>query len=146
PLCLEENIATTPYSSLASGRLSRLPDIQSKRLKEDLYAKTKYDSTNNEDNKIIERVHELANKYDVSMTEISLSWLESKVTSPIVGATKKNHVDGAVNSVELDLSEEDLYYLEQLYVPHKLVGVMADNKEKNNEDKKVWMKHTKNKL
>ncbi len=146
PLCLEEEIATTPYSSLASGRLSRLPDIQSKRLKEDQYAKTKYDSTIDEDNKIIERVNELANKYDVTMTEVSLNWLESKVTSPIVGATKKHHVDGAADSVDLKLSKEDIDYLEQLYVPHKLVGVMADNQQKTNDNKKVWMKHTKNNL
>ena len=146
PLCLEDDIAITPYSSLASGRLSRLQDVQSKRLKEDAYAKTKYDSTAEVDNKIIERVNELANKYDVSMTEVSLSWLESKVTSPIVGATKKYHVDGAVNSVDLELSKEDMDYLEQLYVPHKLVGVMADNQQKSNDNKKVWMKHTKNKL
>ena len=146
PLCLEDDIAITPYSSLASGRLSRLQDVQSKRLKEDAYAKTKYDSTAEVDNKIIERVNELANKYDVSMTEVSLSWLESKVTSPIVGATKKYHVDGAVNSVDLELSKDDMDYLEQLYVPHKLVGVMADNQQKSNDNKKVWMKHTKNKL
>ncbi len=146
PLCLEEDIATTPYSSLASGRLSRLPDVQSKRLKEDAYAKTKYDSTAGVDNKIIGRVNELANNYDVSMTEVALSWLESKVTSPIVGATKKYHVDGAVNSVDLELSKDDMAYLEQLYVPHKLVGVMADNQQKSNDNKKVWMKHTKNKL
>jgi len=146
PLCLEDDIAITPYSSLASGRLSRLQDVQSKRLKEDAYAKTKYDSTAEVDNKIIERVNELANKYDVSMTEVSLSWLESKVTSPIVGATKKYHVDGAVNSVDLELSKDDMDYLEHLYVPHKLVGVMADNQQKSNDNKKVWMKHTKNKL
>ena len=146
PLCYEDDIATTPYSSLASGRLSRLPNIESKRLKEDFYAKTKYDSTNNDDIKIIERVNQLANKYDVTMTEISLSWLESKVTSPIVGATKKNHVDGAVNSVELELSKEDKEYLEELYLPHNLVGVMADNQQKGNENNKVWMKTTENKL
>ena len=141
PYCKEENIATTPYSSLASGRLSRLPNTESKRLKEDAYAKTKYDSTSQEDNKIIMRVSQLATNYEVSMTEISLAWLETKVTSPIVGATKYHPVDGAANSVELKLTKDDINYLEELYTPHKLVGVMADNNQKLNEDKKVWMKH-----
>jgi len=146
PYCLEDNIATTPYSSLASGRLSRLGDVDSKRLKEDTYAKTKYDNTQKEDSQIIQRVNEIAQKYDVSMTEVSLAWLESKVTSPIVGATKIHHVDGAVGSVNLTLSQEDITYLEELYVPHNLVGVMADNKETLNDNKKVWMKHTKDKI
>jgi aryl-alcohol dehydrogenase-like predicted oxidoreductase len=110
-------------------------------LKEDAYAKTKYDSTSQEDNKIIMRVSQLATNYEVSMTEISLAWLETKVTSPIVGATKYHHVDGAANSVELKLTKDDINYLEELYTPHKLVGVMADNNQKLNEDKKVWMKH-----
>ena len=146
PYCLEDNIATTPYSSLASGRLSRLGDVDSKRLKEDAYAKTKYDNTQKEDSQIIQRVNEIAQKYDVSMTEVSLAWLESKVTSPIVGATKIHHIDGAVGSVNLTLSQEDITYLEELYVPHNLVGVMADNKETLNDNKKVWMKHTKDKI
>jgi cell division protein FtsZ len=60
PYCLEDNIATTPYSSLASGRLSRLSDADSKRLKEDAYAKTKYDKTQKEDSQIINRVAEIA--------------------------------------------------------------------------------------
>ena len=94
----------------------------------------------------IQRVNEIAQKYDLSMTEVSLAWLESKVTSPIVGATKIHHVDGAVGSVNLTLSQEDITYLEELSVPHYLVGVMADNKETLNDNKKVWMKHTKDKI
>jgi aryl-alcohol dehydrogenase-like predicted oxidoreductase len=146
PYCLEDNIATTPYSSLASGRLSRLSDADSKRLKEDAYAKTKYDKTQKEDSQIINRVAEIAQNLDVSMTEVSLAWLETKVTSPIVGATKMHHVDGAVCSVELNLSKDDIAYLEELYIPHELVGVMADNKNTLNDNSKIWMKHTKDKL
>ena len=146
PYCLEDNIATTSYSSLASGRLSRLSDADSKRLKEDAYAKTKYDKTQKEDSQIINRVAEIAQNLDVSMTEVSLAWLETKVTSPIVGATKMHNVDGAVGSVELNLSKDDIAYLEELYIPHELVGVMADNKKTLNDNSKVWMKHTKDKL
>ena len=62
------------------------------------------------------------------MTEISLAWLLTKVTSPIVGATKKHHIDGAVKAIHLELSNEEILYLEELYKPHPLVGVMAQQK------------------
>lgn len=123
--CYEENIAMTPYSALASGRLAKKPGEQSKRLSEDKYAKGKYDATADDDQKIINRVAELADKKGVSMTEISLAWLLTKVTSPVVGATKQYHIDGAVKAVDLKLSEDEIHYLEELYKPHPLVGVMA---------------------
>lgn len=125
--CDENNIAMTPYSALASGRLAKLPQEQSKRMQEDSYAKGKYDATKDIDQQIIERVIELAHKKGVSMTEISLSWLMKKVASPIIGATKLHHIDGAVQAVDVELSDEDMKYLEELYQPHKLVGVMAEN-------------------
>ena len=146
PLCKADNIATTPYSALASGRLSRLPGEESKRLKEDFYAKLKYQSTEDKDLEIIKRVSELAENHDVSMTEVSLAWLLTKVTSPIVGATKPHHIEGAVNSVELALTSDDIRYLEEPYVAHELVGVMADNKVSASDDEKVWAKHTKNNI
>lgn len=139
--CEEENIAMTPYSALASGRLSKKPGETSKRLQEDSYAKFKYDSTAEADSKIIARVIELAEKYSVSMTEISLAWLLTKVESPVVGATKFHHIDGAVKSVDLQLSDEDVNYLEELYTPHKLSGVMAQNKPTAKKDSQVWMKN-----
>ncbi|MCR5438777.1 MAG: aldo/keto reductase, partial [Selenomonas sp.] len=74
-LCAEDNIAMTPYSALASGRLARRPGERSKRLAEDSYAKLKYDGTAEADEKIILRVAELADTYGVSMTEIALAWL-----------------------------------------------------------------------
>ena len=145
PLCKTDNIATTPYSALASGRLSRLSS-DSKRLNEDFYAKLKYQNTESRDFEIIKRVDEIANNLDVSMTEVSLSWLLGKVTSPIVGATKPHHVSGAVSSVDLKLSDDDIKYLEELYVPHDLVGVMADNNVSASDNDKVWAKTTKNKI
>lgn len=125
-LCREDNIAMTPYSALASGRLSRLPGETSKRLEEDSFAKGKYDATAEQDERIARRVAELAGRYGVSMTEISLAWLLTKVTAPVVGATKPHHVDGAVNAVNLALTADDCAYLEELYTPHKLVGVMGN--------------------
>lgn len=125
-LCKEDNIAMTPYSALASGRLSRKPGETTKRLEMDAFAKTKYDATADIDEKIIMRVSEIAERRNVSMTEVSLAWLLEKVTSPVVGASKYKHIDGAVNAVNLQLSEEEINCLEELYVPHKLVGVLAN--------------------
>lgn len=127
PFCKSENIAITPYSALAGGRLSKHIGETSKRLKQDAYAKLKYDATAEADGKIIARVSEIAENHGVSMTEISLAWLLTKVTAPVVGATKVSHVDGAVKAVDFTLTEEEIAYLEELYVPHALVGVMAQN-------------------
>jgi len=125
--CKSENIALTPYSALAGGRLSRPLGTTTKRLEQDSYAKFKYDATAEADEKIIKRVQELAAKRNVTMTEISLAWLLTKVASPVVGATKVSHIDGAVNAVKLKLLQSEIDYLEELYVPHPLVGVMAQN-------------------
>ena len=141
PFCIEENIAMTPYSALASGRLSRRPGETSKRLQEDSYAKGKYDNSAAQDQIIINRVIELADKYNVSMTEISLAWLLTKVASPVVGATKLHHVEAPVKAVDLKLTEEDITYLEESYVPHKLVGVMAQNKPNSDKNGQVWMQN-----
>ena len=126
PLCRAENIAMTPYSALASGRLARPLGEGSRRLEEDAFAKGKYDATAQQDALIIRRVEELARQRGVSMTEISLAWLLTKVAAPVVGATKRHHVDGAVAAVDLELTEEELRYLEEPYVPHRLVGIMAN--------------------
>lgn len=124
----ENNIALTPYSALASGRLSRLPgDNSSQRMNLDNFAKSKCQDTAVQDQEIIQRVHEIAKKYQVTMTEVSLAWLLTKVTAPVVGATKVHHIDGAVAAVNLKLTAEDIHYLEELYSPHPLVGVMANN-------------------
>ncbi len=126
--CASEDIAMTPYSSLASGRLARPLGTQSKRMTEDAYAKSKYDSTAQQDSQIISRVEALAKARGVSMTDISLAWLLTKVSSPVVGATRKEHIDNAVSSLDLSLSEEETAYLEELYLPHRLVGMMAEKK------------------
>ena len=139
--CAEDNIAMTPYSALASGRLSRKPGESSQRLREDSYAKLKYDGMAAEDEKIILRVAELAEKYGVTMTEVSLAWLLTRVTSPVAGATKLHHVEGAAKAVDLELTAEDLGYLEELYVPHPLVGVMAQNTKGADKKNQVWMKN-----
>lgn len=128
----------TPYSALAGGRLSKHPGESSKRLEEDSYAKFKYDATAEQDAAIIQRVAALAEKRGVSMTEISLAWLLTKVAAPVVGATKLHHIEGAARAAELTLSPEECAYLEELYVPHKLVGVMAQNTPAAAKQQHVW--------
>ena len=137
-LCCEENIAMTPYSALAGGRLAKRPDQTSKRLQEDSYARLKYDSTAEQDGVIIERVAQLAEKHGVSMTEISLAWLLTKVAAPVVGATKLSHIEGAAKAVDLSLSNDEIAYLEEMYIPHQLVGVMAQNTPAAVKEKHVW--------
>lgn len=137
-LCMEDQIAMTSYSSLASGRLSRFPGETSIRLEQDHYAKLKYDASAQQDAAIIQRVAEVAENRNVSMTEVSLAWLLTKVTAPVVGATKLHHVDGAVKAVDVVLSGKEIAYLEELYTPHKLVGVMAQNTQETAHQKHIW--------
>lgn len=143
-LCAADNIAMTPYSALAGGRLSKRKGETSKRLEEDNYAHFKYDASATQDQVIIERVAELADKHNVSMTEVSLAWLLTKVTAPVVGATKLHHIEGAAKAVELVLTPEECAYLEEPYVPHKLVGVMAQNTLSVTKDSHVWSLGSKN--
>lgn len=137
-LCAEDNIAMVPYSSLAGGRLSKRPGETSKRLQEDSYARFKYDATADQDAVIIRRVMEVSVKRGVTMTEVALAWLLTKVTAPIVGATKLHHVDGAAQATELELTAEECAYLEEAYVPHNLVGVMAQNTPQAAREEHVW--------
>lgn len=137
-LCQEDNIAMTPYSALAGGRLSKRPGESSKRLKDDDYARLKYDATAEQDGVIIRRVAELADKRQVSMTEIALAWLLTKAASPVAGATKLSHIEGAAKAAELCLSDEEIAYLEEPYIPHALVGVMAQNTSSASKEKHVW--------
>ncbi|MCF0105966.1 MAG: aldo/keto reductase [Holdemanella sp.] len=139
----ENNIALTPYSALAAGRLSKKPGETSKRLEQDTYAKFKYDATADADGKVIEQVYRLAKEKDVTMTEISLAWLLTKVSSPIVGATKISHVEGAIKALDIKLSDEDIKRLEQAYVPHNLSGVMAQNTPAARTVEQVWIQNGK---
>ena len=72
------------------------------------------------------------------MTEVSLAWLLSKVTAPVVGATKLHHIEGAVKAVDLELTAEECAYLEEPYVPHPLAGVMAQNTPAAAKEGHVW--------
>jgi 1-deoxyxylulose-5-phosphate synthase len=124
PLCKAENIALTPYSPLASGRLSRSASETSQRLETDPIAKWKYDTTADADKLVIERVAEVAEKHGVLRTQVALAWLMQKepVTIPIIGTTKISQLEDAIPSISVKLAPEEVAFLEEAYVPHKIVG------------------------
>jgi 1-deoxyxylulose-5-phosphate synthase len=126
PICQQYNVALTPYSPLAAGRLSRLDwQTDTLRSKTDQVAIYKYDSTQNTDTNIVFRVHQLAEKYNATMTQIALAWQFAKgVTAPIIGTTKTRYLDDAVAALNVQLSEQDVLYLEELYIPHRIVGAI----------------------
>ena len=137
-LCAEDGIAMTPYSALAGGRLSRLPGETTSRYEKDSYARLKYDATAKQDEVIIRRAAKIAKKHETSMTAVSLAWLLQKTAAPVVGATKVSQMEGAVKAVDLVLSPEETAYLEEPYVPHSLVGVMAQNTAAAAGEAHVW--------
>ena len=138
PFCRDAGIAITPYSPLAGGRLTKHPGETSRRLVEDSYARLKYDATQTQDAEIIQRVAEIAARHEASMTAVSLAWLLHKGAVPVTGMTKLRHVQGAVDAATLALTNEELAYLEAPYVPHALVGVMAQNTAQRANEPHVW--------
>ena len=124
PLCKEEKIAITPYSPLASGRLTRDLTETTKRFETDIIAKGKYDATEEVDRVIVERLAELALKYNVPRVQIALAWLLQKnpIAIPIIGATKIANLETSIGALDVTLSLADIAYLEEPYVPHKIVG------------------------
>lgn len=124
PLCKEEKIAITPYSPLASGRLTRDLSVTTHRSETDQIQKSKYDATSSADRLVIERVASLAEKYSVPRTHIALAWILQKeqVAAPIIGATKLSHLEDAAGALNVKLTPEDITFLEEPYVPHAIVG------------------------
>ena len=124
PLCKEIDVSLIPYSPLAAGHLTRINwDSDSIRSISDDVAKRRYGASEDVDKLIVERVAELAKKRNIKMSEVALSWLYKKgVASPIVGASKIKYIDDAINALDIELSDEEVAYLEELYVPHPLKG------------------------
>lgn len=129
PICRQMNVSLMPYSPLAGGHLAR-PTWNSDTLrgKTDRVAKGKYDKMEEQDIGIVRRVNELAEKYQCKMSQIAIAWQWAKgVASPIVGATKMGYLDDAAGAFNVKLTEEDIAYLEELYVPHPIVGAIDKN-------------------
>jgi 1-deoxyxylulose-5-phosphate synthase len=125
PLCHEEKIGSIPYSPLAAGRLTRDWNSESTaRSESDQIARMKYDGSAETDAQVIQRVAEIAAKRGILRTHVALAWLLQKaaVTAPIIGATKLSHLEDAVGALSVQLTPEEVAYLEEPYVPHRVVG------------------------
>lgn len=122
--CEDSGVGTTPYSPLASGRLVKTKDEHSLRLDTDKTQEGKYGKMMEADQVIIDRVAEIAEKKGVKKAQIALAWLWTKkpVVAPIVGATKLSHIDDALGALEVKLSDEEIKYLEEAYIPHPIMG------------------------
>ena len=126
PLCKDLGVATIPWSPLArgflSGKYKRNEEPTGARVESDKLVKSRF--FRQEDFDVVERVVEVANEKGVKPTQIALAWLFTKdyVTSPIIGATKADHLDQAVESLEIKLSDDDIKRLEEVYTPHPVIG------------------------
>ena len=124
PVCRQMNVALTPYSPLAAGRCARPNwEADTMRSKTDVVAHGKYDSTEEQDKTIAARIKELADKYSATMTQVTLAWHYAKgVASPVIGATKTKYLDDAAGAFNVKLTKEDVAYIDELYIPHKITG------------------------
>ncbi|MBE8991163.1 aldo/keto reductase [Nostoc sp. LEGE 12450] len=126
PLARDQGIGIIPWSPLARGFLSgnrnKSDYGQTLRAKTDEFAHKLY--YQDSDFQIVERVVELATKRGVKPTQIALAWLlhQPGVTSPIIGASKIEHLKKAVEAVDLELSDQERKFLEESYTPHPILG------------------------
>lgn len=131
PICKQMNVSLIPYSPLAAGRLARPNwNADTLRSRTDRVAMGKYDRTEEQDRQIVLRVQKLAERYGVKTPQIALAWQWAKgVAAPIFGATKVSHLEDAVASLAVTLTAEDIAYLEEPYLPHRIVGALDHNPE-----------------
>jgi len=126
PLCLDQGIGLIPWSPMARGFLAgnRTPDKggETKRAKSDEHAHNMY--YRESDFEIVDRAQQLAERRGLSSAQIALAWLLHKpgVVAPIIGATKMPHLEQALAALEIELSEEEIAFLEEPYQPHPVLG------------------------
>ena len=125
PLCEKEGLGVVPWSPMARGYLTRPHEeyMSTKRAETDDYAQ-EHPYADNGGQEINERVQQLAADKGVSMAQLSLSWLLHKdwVDAPIIGASKIQHLEDAVEALDIDLSASDIAYLEEPYEPVPISG------------------------
>ena len=121
PLLDDQGVGSIPWSPLARGRLTRPWDAQTNRSESDEFGRSLYSDS---DRPIVEAVLAIAQKRDVSPAQVALAWVLTNpvVSSPIVGATKSEHLADAVAAVDLHLDEEEIATLEEHYTPHGVLG------------------------
>ncbi|MGV2979050.1 aldo/keto reductase [Camelimonas sp. ID_303_24] len=124
PLCRDQGVAVMPWSPLARGRLTRDWDETSQRQETDAFGGTLYRSSEDSDRQIVAEVARIAAARGVSRAQVAMAWLLRKdgVTTPIVGASKPQHLDDAIAAVDLALDDAEIAALEAHYVPHPVTG------------------------
>ena len=125
-LCAAEGIGVIPWSPLARGYLARpwSNEPATERAGTDEFGKILYKRTEEADRVVVDRVRDIAEKRGIPMAQVALAWMLSKpvITSPIVGATKPNHLEDAVNALNVKLAAEEIKALEDPYIPHPVGG------------------------
>jgi aryl-alcohol dehydrogenase-like predicted oxidoreductase len=125
PLCRAEGIGVSPWSPLARGRLARPWQGEStKRYETDQFGRKMYSQTEEADQKVADRLGQVAEQRGVPRAQVALAWLLSKpgIIAPIVGATKPHHLQDAVAALSLHLRAEEVAALEEPYTPHPVLG------------------------
>jgi len=124
PLCKEEQIGVIPWSPLARGKLTRDWEETTARSETDEFGKHLYAATADADRIVVSRVAEVAEKLGVARAQVALAWVLQKapVSAPIIGATKMSHLEDAVAAVSIQLTPEEIAYMEAPYVPHPVLG------------------------
>jgi 1-deoxyxylulose-5-phosphate synthase len=121
-LCLAEGIGVTPWSPLDRGRLTRpwSDTPVTNRAENDAFAKRIFAKSPALDKPVVDRVMDVAREHGVPPSQIALAWLlrNPAISSPIIGATKPQHLEDAVGSLSVKLSDEEVVRLEELYQPH----------------------------
>ena len=126
PLCRAEGVGVIPWSPLARGFLAgnrSQEDLGSTtRAKSDEFAHSMY--YQDTDFQIVDRVVDLAERRGVTPAQIALAWMlgQEGITAPIIGASKMPHLEQAVAALEIELSEDERAYLDELYQPHPVLG------------------------
>jgi len=126
PLCVEEGVGVIPWSPLARGFLAgnrtREEHEPTERARTDEYGRNLYYTE--DDFKVVDAVRSVAEARGVSCAQISLAWILQTpgVTSPIVGATKLEHLEEAIAALEVRLDAEEVEKLEAPYTPHRVLG------------------------
>jgi aryl-alcohol dehydrogenase-like predicted oxidoreductase len=125
PYCEKEDIGVIPWSPMARGYLTRPhEDVDATargESEEYLYEHPYMEGGGPEINR---RVQELADEYDATMAQIALAWVLSKdvVDAPIIGTTSIEHLEQAVEALDIDLAESDVAWLEEPYEPVPVSG------------------------
>jgi len=125
PLCKDQGIGLIPWSPLArgflTGRYKRGKAPSTSRYKTDKYFAERFFRP--EDFDVVERAEEVAKEKGATAAQIALAWLLHKgVNAPVIGATKVEHIDEAVGSVDIQLSDVDMAKLEEPYKIHRILG------------------------